>query len=333
MRPEIASVALELAYGTNLIDSEKVKTGKSPDWLNVLSSSRLLIVDTADLNSWCGREVGSLSRFNFNSATVSVDLAALAAAAIRQPVDDSEKPIGIVTPYAAQRRLLKRLVDAAGLAKWVQVGTVYTFQGGKAELIIFDSVLDEPYWSSRLTNPRTLSQVKRDLNVAVSRAREKFVIVGCSEWLSAHAKTTSALGMLWHFTSGLHGKDVIIDERIVYTGSINWSSNRGRLEEIHRIDSPDYAQICLNSIQARHIRSATRRETSSLRTCPRCGSPLQVVNQRDLRECVYSQWTLFFHIEDYGMPETAVNVASRNNIRQLSQTSMTLESVLREAQS
>ena len=118
------------------------------------------------------------------------------------------------------------------------------------------------------------------------------------------------------FTSGLHGKDVIIDERIVYTGSINWSSNRGRLEEIHRIDSPDYAQICLNSIQARHLRSATRRETSSLRTCPRCGSPLQVVNQRDLRECVYSQWTLFFHIEDYGMPETAVDVASRNDTRQ-----------------
>ena len=45
------------------------------------------------------------------------------------------------------------------------------------------------------------------------------------------------------------------------------------------------------------------------------------------------QWTLFFHIEGYAMPETAVNVASRNNIQQLSRTSMTLESVLREAQS
>ena len=86
------------------------------------------------------------------------------------------------------------------------------------------------------------------------------------------------------FTSGLHGKNVIIDERIVYTGSMNCSSNRGRLEEIHRIDSPDCAQTCLNSIQARHIRSATRRENSSPRTCPKCGSPLQVVNQRDLLE-------------------------------------------------
>ena len=59
----------------------------------------------------------------------------------------------------------------------------------------------------------------------------------------------------------------------------SWSA-----EEIHRIDSPDCAQTCLNSIQARHIRSATRRENSSPRTCPKCGSPLQVVNQRDLLE-------------------------------------------------
>jgi Phospholipase D Active site motif len=86
------------------------------------------------------------------------------------------------------------------------------------------------------------------------------------------------------FTSGLHGKNVIIDERIVYTGSMNCSSNRGRLEEIHRIDSPDCAQTCLNSIQARHIRFATRRENNSPRTCPKCGSPIQVVNQHDLLE-------------------------------------------------
>jgi hypothetical protein len=32
------------------------------------------------------------------------------------------------------------------------------------------------------------------------------------------------------------------------------------------------------------IRSATRRESSSPGTCPKCGSPLQMVNQRDLHE-------------------------------------------------
>ena len=63
--------------------------------------------------------------------------------------------------------------------------------------------------------------------------------------------------------SGLHGKDVIIDEHIVYTGSMNWSSNRGRSEEIHRLLAPDYAKICLNLLQAKHIRQAAVHEDGS----------------------------------------------------------------------
>jgi hypothetical protein len=68
------------------------------------------------------------------------------------------------------------------------------------------------------------------------------------------------------------------------TLAMNCSSNRGRLEEIHRIDSHDCAQTCLklNSSQTYPVRE--RRENSSPRSCPKCGSPLQVVNQRDLLE-------------------------------------------------
>jgi superfamily I DNA and/or RNA helicase len=36
MRPEIANVARKLAYRMNLIDSDKVKTRPTPDWLQVL---------------------------------------------------------------------------------------------------------------------------------------------------------------------------------------------------------------------------------------------------------------------------------------------------------
>jgi hypothetical protein len=413
MRTPIADVVRELAYGhARFVDAEKIHTRKEKEWLHVFPSNPLLIVDTADLNSWCGRESGSLSRFNFNSATASVDLAALAAASAQKPKTEGERRIGIVTPYAAQRRILQRLVEAAGLGEWVQVGTVHTFQGGEADLIIFDSVLDDPYWSARLTNPHSVSEVLRDLNVAVTRARDKFIFVGCSDWLNAHAKPESALGRLWAhlvdhaefvpaldlinsgffsrvvnastgimgwtppqnqqgsklekldesnffprftadiraakknvfalaaffgeyrwpqvqpafaealsfgvevtiltpppaharnrayveqvienlrslgavvvLTSGLHGKDVILDEKIVYTGSMNWSSNRGRLEEIHRIDSPEYARICLDSLQARHIRQNTVQANGLPRVCPFCGHIVHVVNQRaNLRE-------------------------------------------------
>jgi hypothetical protein len=60
-------------------------------------------------------------------------------------------------------------------------------------------VLDEPYWTARLCNPKWSNDVKRDLNVAVTRAKNKFVFIGSSEWLNRHAKLTSGLGQMWDF--------------------------------------------------------------------------------------------------------------------------------------
>lgn len=337
------------------------------------------------------------------SAILSVEMVAIAARKIGKPSPNSSQPIGIITPFAAQRRLLSKLVSDMELDQWVAAGTVYTFQGNEANLIIFDSVLDEPYYGARLSNPKELADVRRELNVAVTRARNKFVFVGSSEWLNKHARPASGLGYLWsylkgpsvllsgldfigdefrsrimsisaepsawdlpeedtikvfdettffdHFAkdinaakksifalapyfgeyrwpkiqplfcaalsrnieitivtppltealsknytekvimnlralgavvvtaSGIHGKDIIIDERILYTGSMNWSSHRGRIEVMHRIDAPKYAKQYLEFLQAKHIRQSATNEDGTTRLCPKCGWPLQVVNQ------------------------------------------------------
>jgi len=411
MRTEIADVARHLLYTVagGLNDHPMVNERKPLDWLEFLPANPLVIVDTADLHCWSGKQPGTLSRFNFDSAKVAVEIAALAAAKLPKPPPDSAPPIGIVTPYTAQRRLLTKLIADLELDDWVRAGTVHAFQGGEADLIIFDSVLDEPYWSARLCTPRDASDVKRDLNVAVTRAKNKFVFVGSSAWLNTHARPVSGLGQMWQFltdraelisvlelvklecfqrvfdqyvhetgwsvprgqtghtfehldetsfferfakdlnaasdsifglapyfgeyrwpriqpligaalkrglkvtlvtpplaeaenrsyvdkviknlrdlgavvvsASGVHGKDVIIDEQIIYTGSMNWSSNRGRSEEVHRIHAPQYAKLCLQLMQAKHIRQAAIHEDGSPRVCPHaaCGWPLQVVNQR-----------------------------------------------------
>lgn len=402
LRP-IADAARAISYGPKgLTDHADVLRRKPPDWLTFLPTNALCVVDTADSHAWCGRQAGSLSRFNLYSAQIAVELAAMAAAAIPRPDQSIVPPIGIATPYAAQRRLLSRLVQALDLSSWVAVGTVHTFQGGEAELVIFDTVLDEPYWTARLCNPNQSKEVKRDLNVALTRARSKFILVGSSEWLNRHAKPTSGLGQLWHYlkaqadlvsaaelvevgfggrvaqasatyhvpggpdapthaildeneffqffsidlreakenifglvpyfgeyrwprveplirqalergvevtlvtpppaeaenksyvekvvrslrqlgaivvsATGLHGKDVIIDGRIHYTGSLNWASHRGRAEIMHRTENPEYARTVLEYLQAKHIRSAAGQGTHP-RICPQCEGPTQVVNQ------------------------------------------------------
>ena len=331
-----------------------------------------------------------------------MELAAMAATAIPRPGPDDVPPIGIVTPYAAQRRLLWKLVQALDLSAWVAVGTVHTFQGGEAELIIFDSVLDEPYFTARLCNPNKVKEVRRDLNVALTRAKSKFILVGSSAWLNCHTKITSGLGQLWNYlkdyadlisalelvevgfagrvakasstyrvpggandsthkildeneffdffamdlrdskesifglvpffgeyrwpkieplireaiergvevtlvtpppseaennsyvekvirslrqvgavvvsSTGLHGKDIVIDSRIHYTGSLNWASHRGRAEIMHRTVNPEYARMVLEYLQARHVRSASQ-QGGQPRICPHCQGPTQVVNQ------------------------------------------------------
>lgn len=409
MLPPIADVARHLVYtqAGGLEDHPSVLDRNVPEWLDFLPANPLVIVDTADLHCWSGKQPGTLSRFDFYSATLAVELAAMAAAKAPKPADGNPPLIGIVTPYSAQRRLLSKLVKEMKLEEWVVAGTVHTVQGGEAELIIFDSVLDEPYWSARLANPRNSNDVKRDLNVAVTRARSKFVFVGSSEWLNKHAHPASGLGQMWSFlkdrselvsavdlvelgfhqhvaggavdkngwqlpssgespvheildaehffdrfasdvntasksifglvpyfgeyrwpkvqplfsaalqrgveitlvtpslseaenrgyveraiknlrdlraivisASGLHGKDIVIDERVHYTGSLNWASHRGRSEIMHRTESPALAKLVMEFIQAKYIRSAAIHNNGSPRICPVCGGQTQVVNQR-----------------------------------------------------
>jgi len=409
MLTEIADVARQLVYqqAGDLYDDETVKqrnVEKENPWLDFLPKNPLIIVDTADLFCWSGKQPGTLSRFNMYSAMLSVEIAAIAARKIKIPSLDDSQPIGIISPFAAQRRLMSKLISDMELDQWVAAGTVHTFQGNQADLIIFDSVLDEPYFAARLSNPKASDDVRRELNVAVTRARNKFVFVGSSEWLNKHAKPASALGYLWsylkgpavllsaldfvgsefrnriasvstepaawdipkddtiqvfdetsffdHFAedinaakncifalapyfgeyrwpniqplfsaalarnievtvitpplteapnksytqkvimnlralgavvvtaSGIHGKDVIIDETILYTGSMNWSSHRGRIEIMHRINAPKYARQYLEFLQAKHIRQSATNEDGTARLCPKCGWSLQIVNQR-----------------------------------------------------
>jgi len=403
MAHPIADAARKLFYGKeNLVDHPGIAGRSEPAWLKFMPDNALLIVDTADLHCWSGRQAGGLSRFNLYSAQISIELPAMAATAIPQPGSIAHRPIGIVTPYAAQRRLLLRLLQAAGLTQWATVGTVHTFQGGEAELIIFDTTLDDPYFTSRLCNPDSREDVRRDLNVALTRARSKFALVGSSVWLHRHARSGSGLGEFWQYfvasadlvsatelveagfagrvadrrpggytvplkdgessheildertffprfardvqnatesvfglvpyfgeyrwptiepllraalergveitlitppaqeaentsyvdmvcrqlrelgavvvtSTGLHGKDVVIDGRIHYTGSLNWASHRGRAEIMHRTESREYAKLVLECLQARHVRTAIAGRRP--RTCPKCGGPTHIVNQ------------------------------------------------------
>lgn len=87
----------------------------------------------------------------------------------------SAAALAVITPYAAQVRLLRRLLDSA-----VAVNSVDGFQGQEAEAVVISLVRSNPAGAIGF-----LADVRRT-NVALTRARRRLVIVGDSSTIAAH---------------------------------------------------------------------------------------------------------------------------------------------------
>lgn len=89
--------------------------------------------------------------------------------------DEIVDDISIISPYRVQTNLLNEEFPE------LECGTVHTFQGREKRIIIFCTTR---YWKSRSSGfGHLLEGPNREniLNVAVSRAQEKFIIIGCGE--------------------------------------------------------------------------------------------------------------------------------------------------------
>jgi len=87
---------------------------------------------------------------------------------------DSDNTIGVISPYRRQvNALTQRLQSRWKDFPQQSIGTVHTFQGGQKSVIIFSTRQCQPTDSLWFLNRRP-----NLLNVAVSRARELFILVG-----------------------------------------------------------------------------------------------------------------------------------------------------------
>nr|WP_253280894.1 AAA domain-containing protein [Arcanobacterium phocae] len=84
--------------------------------------------------------------------------------------------IGVVTPFAAQATHIKRALrkHCPDIAHHITVGTAHSLQGAERQVIIFSSVYGE-------TSERAafIDNTLELMNVAVSRAKDLFIVVGC----------------------------------------------------------------------------------------------------------------------------------------------------------
>ena len=134
---------------------------------------------------------GSERRTRTNSLT-NADEARLVIHTLRDYIDmispqkiESERiDFGIITPYRGQARLIRRLLKMQHyfrkLRRHITVGTVDGFQGQERDVIVISLVRDNA--EGKIGFLRDL----RRMNVAMTRARMKLIIIGNAQTLSRH---------------------------------------------------------------------------------------------------------------------------------------------------
>lgn len=110
---------------------------------------------------------------------------------------DKKQLIGVITPFKSQSILIRRIIkkELPNYAQYIDVGTVHTFQGAERKIILFSSVYgneDGCYFINKAPNL---------MNVAVSRAKDSFLVFGDSGCLNGGEKT--AAGLLKNMTKAI----------------------------------------------------------------------------------------------------------------------------------
>lgn len=178
MHPSISGFVNTYIYRGLLRDAPNVGPERAPLVAKrPLAGAPVALVDLTSYPCYCYKDEG-YSRFNLGSAFIGM-------AFLAEALDEGVPSTGLVTPYATQGRLLFNLTRelfrdylSQGSSDAPYAATVHRFQGGERSYMIFDYV--EGYPAARpavLIRSSHDRQALRLLNVAVSRARAKLVVL------------------------------------------------------------------------------------------------------------------------------------------------------------
>jgi predicted DNA helicase len=136
-----------------------------------LTETALQLIDTAGASYDEETEDEGTSLFNRQEAELVCRKVRQLAAAGVAPAD-----IAVIAPYSAQVQLVRSMVDLAGL----EIDTVDGFQGREKEAVIVSLVR-----SNGRGEIGFLAETRR-MNVALTRARRKLIVIGDSATLAFH---------------------------------------------------------------------------------------------------------------------------------------------------
>ena len=85
--------------------------------------------------------------------------------------------IGVIAPFRSQIALIGKYLHQAQIDLDVTVDTVERYQGGAKDVIIYSTTINHPHQFRQIVSLSS-EGVDRKLNVAITRAREQFILLG-----------------------------------------------------------------------------------------------------------------------------------------------------------
>ena len=192
MHPEISSFTNRYIYHGLVGDHPDAAASREKiREMEPFAGRSSILADTSGFGTRSRKEAGSSSRINIWQLLLSFQ-------AIREAYEGGSRSIGYMAPYKAQCALMKVLLEdwygpdlAAGS---IFSATVHRFQGSERDVMIFDTV--DSIGSARPGMLLTGKGSDRLINVAVSRARGKFIQVSNAAYIRKTVRTSGILRKL-----------------------------------------------------------------------------------------------------------------------------------------
>jgi hypothetical protein len=209
------------------------------------NNKNVRLIGTNSLHAWVtGIPKGKRSsRLNIFSATLSVEWAFYLLENKLKKLNNEEETVDeplvlIIAPYRPHADHVESLIEfgykTRGFKKnlgYINVGTIHSFQGREADIVIFDLVVDEPHWRTNLfiRDVEANKDLRKMFNVAITRARFKLFVIGNYEYCKKKAKNNALSELLDKLTKKYNIEDAkkllpditfapkhefVIDERI-----------------------------------------------------------------------------------------------------------------------
>ena len=158
-----------------------------PESVSVLFSERMLFVPVASELS------ETYLKTNIAEALMTIQLIRLWLEKLI--VYQLDWTIGVITPFRAQIAAITHLAHQSGLdMERVTIDTVERYQGGARDIIIMSAAANSLQSLDRMTSVNQ-DGVDRKLNVAVTRARQQFILVGAEYLLSTQPAYAALIEM------------------------------------------------------------------------------------------------------------------------------------------